>query len=113
LVTGTDPGARITYKIYQISADYQITPKLRFGGLLGRIRADTGTDNGASGWALASYWDAFKDTTLYLIVDALHNETNAGFRPSGSAGLTKTFTAANDVNGRTISGVHVGFVYRF
>lgn len=113
LVTGTDAGALTFYKIYQISADYQITPKLRLGGLYGRIKAESGTDKDANGWALASYWDAFKDTTLYAIVDSLHNQANAGFRPAGSAGLTKTFTAATDVNGQTIRGVHVGFVYRF
>ena len=112
-MSGSDAGALTFYKIYQVSADFLITPKLRFGGLYGRIKAETGTDKDANGWALASYWDAFKDTTLYAIVDSLHNQANAGFRPSGSAGLTKTFTAANDVNGRTIQGVHVGFVYKF
>jgi hypothetical protein len=50
---------------------------------------------------------------VYLVVDSLSNDANAGFRPSGSAGLTKTFTEAGDVNGQTIRGVHVGFVYRF
>jgi predicted porin len=113
LVTGTDTGALTFYKIYQISADYQITQKLRLGGLYGRIKAETGTDNDASGWSLASYYDVLKDTMVYAIVDSLHNEANAGFRPSGSAGLTKTFTAANDVNGRTIRGLHVGFVFKF
>jgi hypothetical protein len=32
---------------------------------------------------------------------------------SGAAGLTKPFTAAADVNGRTILGVHLGLVFRF
>jgi predicted porin len=113
LVTGTDTGALTYYKIYQVSADYQVTTKLRLGGLYGRIHAESGTDKDANGWSLAGYYDVFKDTILYLIADQIKNEANAGFRPSGSAGLTKTFTAANDVNGRTISGVHVGFVYKF
>jgi len=43
----------------------------------------------------------------------LSNDPNAGFRPSGSAGLTKTFTAPADVNGQRIRGAHVGFVYKF
>jgi len=30
------------------------------------------------------------------------NSPNAGFRPIGSAGLTEPFTAATDVNGKTI-----------
>jgi predicted porin len=113
LVAGTDTGALTFYKIYQLSADYQITQKLRLGGLYGRITAETGTDKDADGWSFAAYYDVFKDTMLYAIVDQISNEANAGFRPSGSAGLTKTFTAANDVNGRNISGVHVGFVYKF
>jgi len=113
LVTGTDTGALTFYKIYQLSADYQITPKLRIGGLYGRIVAETGDQKDADGWSAAGYYDIWRDTIVYAIVDAIKNEANAGFRPSGSAGLTKTFTAANDVNGRTISGVHVGFVYRF
>jgi predicted porin len=113
LVTGTDTGALTFYKIYQVSADYQITPKLRIGGLYGQIKAESGTDKDADGWSLAGYYDIWRDTLVYLIVDQIKNDANAGFRPSGSAGLTKTFTAANDVNGRTISGAHVGFVYRF
>jgi predicted porin len=113
LVTGTDTGALTFYKIYQLSADYQITPKLRIGGLYGRIVAESGDQKDADGWSVAGYYDIWRDTIVYAIVDAIKNEANAGFRPSGSAGLTKTFTAANDVNGRTISGVHVGFVYRF
>jgi predicted porin len=113
LVTGTDTGALTYYKIYQVSADYQITTKFRLGGLYGKIHAETGTAKDADGWSLAGYYDVFKDTMVYAIVDQIKNEANAGFRPSGSAGLTKTFTTANDVNGRTISGLHVGFVYKF
>jgi len=113
LVTGTDPGAQRFYKIYQVSADYQATPKLRVGGLVGKISAEDGNDMDATGWSFAGYYDVFKNTIVYAIVDQIRNEANAGFRPSGSAGLTKTFTDANDVNGRTISGVHVGFVFKF
>jgi predicted porin len=113
LVTGTDTGALTFYDIYQVSADYQITPKLRIGGLYGQIKAKSGIDKDADGWSIAGYYDIWRDTIVYAIVDEIKNQANAGFRPSGSAGLTKTFTAANDVNGRTISGVHVGFVYRF
>jgi hypothetical protein len=55
----------------------------------------------------------YKNVKLYLIADLLKNSRNAGFRPIGSAGLTKPFTAPDDVNGRTITGVHLGFVFRF
>jgi predicted porin len=113
LVTGTDPGAQTFYKVYQVSADYQATPKLRVGGLVGKIVAEDRDDADATGWSFAGYYDVFKNTILYGIIDQIKNDPNAGFRPQGSASLTKTFTDANDVNGRTISGVHVGFVYKF
>ena len=113
LVSGTDPGANTYYNIYQVSADYRLTPKVRIGALYGRIEDTSGTDKNATGWSVGSYYDAFRDTTFYFLVDSLANDPNAGFRPSGSAGLTKTFTDPNDVNGRTIRGAHVGFVYKF
>jgi predicted porin len=113
LITGTDAGALTYYHIYQASVDYQITEKVRVGGLYGRIRDESGTGKNADGWAIATYYDIFKDTMLYFLVDSINNDPNAGFRPAGSAGLTKTFTAASDVNGQTIRGVQVGFVYKF
>jgi predicted porin len=113
LVTGADPGANTRYDIPQISADYQVTKALRIGGLYGKIRDKSGTGKNANGWNVAAYYDVFKDTMLYFLVDSLKNDPNAGFRPAGSAGLTKPFTAAADVNGRTINGAQVGFVYRF
>lgn len=113
LVAGTDAGANTFYNIYQVSADYQLNPKVRIGGLYGRIRDDSGTGKNASGWSVGSFWDIFRDTTFYVLADSLSNDPNAGFRPSGSAGLTKTFTDPNDVNGRTIRGAHAGFVYKF
>jgi predicted porin len=113
LVAGTDAGANTYYNIYQISADYKLNAKVRIGGLYGQIKDDSGTGKNATGWALGSFWDIFRDTTLYALADDLSNDPNAGFRPSGSAGLTKTFTAPADVNGQRIRGVHVGFVYKF
>jgi len=113
LVAGTDAGANTYYGISQISADYQLAPKVRIGGLFGRIRDSSGSGKNANGWSVGSFWDAFRDTTLYALVDELKNDPNAGFRPSGSAGLTKTFTDAADVNGQRIRGAHIGFVYKF
>jgi hypothetical protein len=55
----------------------------------------------------------FRNIKLYLLAELLDNSPGAGFRPIGSAGLTKPFTAAADVNGRTITGVHLGGVFRF
>jgi predicted porin len=113
LITGTDTGALTEYDIPQISADYQITKTLRLGALYGRIRDKSGTGKNADGWNIAAYYDVFRDTMAYLLVNSLKNDPNAGFRPAGSAGLTKPFTAASDVNGRTINGIQIGFVYKF
>jgi predicted porin len=112
LIAGTDPGAVTYYNIYQASADYAITPALRVGGLFGLIRDSSGTGKNASGGSVGSHY-VFRNVKLYLIADLLRNSASAGFRPSGSAGLTKPFTAPEDVNGKTILGVHLGFVFRF
>jgi predicted porin len=112
LIAGTDVGAETYYNIYQASADYAITPALRVGGLYGLIRDSSGTGKNASGGSVGSFY-VFKNLKLYLLAELLDNSPNAGFRPIGSAGLTKPFTAAADVNGRTITGVHLGCVFRF
>jgi predicted porin len=112
LIAGTDPGAETYYNIYQVSADYAVTPALRVGGLYGMIRDSSGSGKNASGGSVGSFY-VIKSVKLYLIADLLDNARNAGFRPSGSAGLTKPFTLATDVNGRTIIGIHLGLVFRF
>jgi predicted porin len=112
LVTGTDPGADTTYNIYQASADYAVTPSLRVGALYGWIRDDSGTGKNASGGSIGGFY-TIKNVKLLLLADVLDNDRNAGFRPIGSAGLTKPFTAGADVNGETITGVHLGVVFRF
>jgi len=113
LVTGTDVGANTLYSISQVSVDYKLTPTVRIGALYGKIKDDSGGGKNADGWALGSYWDVTKELMIYGLGDSLSNDPNAGFRPSGSAGLTKTFTAPGDVNGRTIRMGAVGVVYKF
>ena len=71
LVTGTDTGALTFYDIYQVSADYQITPKLRIGALYGQIKAKSGVDKDADGWSIAGYYDIWRDTIVYTIVDQI------------------------------------------
>jgi predicted porin len=116
VVAGTDTNANRTYNIVQLSADYKVTSSLRVGGLIGRIN-DTATSNDASGGALGTYYDISKRTTLYGLWHTLRNKgdqvTGAGFRPSGSAGVQSNFTAASDVNGRTINGLAAGIIHRF
>lgn len=113
LVAGTDAGANTYYDIYQVSADYLLYKNVRIGALYGSIKDTTGTGKNATGFSYGIYWDIFRDTTFYVLGDSLDNDPNAGFRPSGSAGLTKTFTSPADVNGQTIRGAHAGFVYKF
>jgi predicted porin len=113
LVTGTDTGANTYYNIYQVSADYRLYPNVRIGALYGQIKDDSGGGKNADGWAVGAYWDVTKELMIYGLGNSLSNDPNAGFRPSGSAGLTKTFTAPGDVNGQTIRMGAVGVVYKF
>jgi predicted porin len=101
------------YRMLQVSADYRLLPKLRVGGLYGRVD-DTSVDNkNMNAWVVGAYYDIFRDTIVYGLVDALVNGHQAGFRPAGSAGLQTQFTSAADVNGQSIRGVQVGFIYKF
>jgi len=112
LLAGTDAGADTMYNIYQASADYSVTPAFRVGALWGWIRDDEGTGKNATGGSVGGFY-SIRNVKLFLIADVLANERDAGFRPIGSAGLTKPFTAPSDVNGETITGVHLGLVFRF
>ena len=113
LVTGTDVGANTYYNIYQVSADYYIAPTVRVGALYGKTKDDTNDVKNADGWSLAAYWDVTKELMVYGLANSLSNDPGAGFRPSGSAGLTKTFTSPADVNGQRIRMGAFGMVYKF
>jgi len=113
LVTGSDVGAKTYYNIYQFSADYWLYSNLRIGALYGQIKDDSGGGKNADGWAFGAYWDVTKELMVYGLGNSISNDPNAGFRPSGSAGLTKTFTAPGDVNGQTIRMGAIGMVYKF
>lgn len=113
LVTGADVGARTYYNIYQVSADYWVNKQVRVGALYGQIKDDSGGGKNADGWAFGAYWDVTKELMIYGLGNSLSNDPNAGFRPSGSAGLTKTFTAPADVNGQRIRMGAIGAVYKF
>ena len=113
LVAGTNPDVNRFYRIWQVSADYQVSAKLRVGALWGRIEDTSGSGRNANGGAIGAYYDLSKRTTLIALVDTLRNGANGGFRPSGSAGLKTNFGTPNDVNGRTINGVQLGVLHRF
>jgi predicted porin len=110
---GTSPDLRNFYNLWQVSADYYVTPLLRVGALWGVIDDTSGRSQGASGGAIGAYYDLSKRTTMYWLLDTIRNETNGGFRPNGSAALHANFTNPDDVNGRTISGLQMGVVHRF
>lgn len=110
---GTNPDLANFYGIWQVSADYRVSPRLRVGALWGVIRDDSGRDRGASGGAVGAYYDLSKRTMLLALLDTLRNDANGGWRPVGSAGLKNTFTVPTDINGRTIDGVQLGIVHRF
>src|SRR5499427_1783923 len=113
LVTGTDTGANTYYNIYQISADYYVAPTVRVGALYGKIKDDTNGVKNADGWGIGAYWDVTKELMIYGLGNSLSNDPGAGFRPSGSAGLTKPFTAPADVNGQRIRMGAFGMLYKF
>ena len=100
------------YGISTISADYMVTEKLRVGALYSMINDQSGNNDEADGYALGAYWNALRDTTLYLIVAGIDNESNGSYQFDGSAPLRKRFGAA-DVVGERLTSVNVGFLYRF
>lgn len=110
---GTDANLNNFYEILQLSADYRLSAQLRVGALWGQIKDKSGRSRGADGGSIGAYYDLSKRTTLIGMIETLKNDTNGGWRPSGSAGLKTTFTAPGDINGRTISGMQVGIVHRF
>ncbi|WP_092948414.1 porin [Roseateles sp. YR242] len=113
LMTGTVADVNRYYDIWQISADYNVTPQLRVGALWGSIK-DTGHDShGMTGAAVGGYYSLSKRTTLIAAWEMLDNEANGGFRPAGSAGVSPNFATPFDVNGRRISGVQLGILHRF
>lgn len=116
VLAGTNDDVNRTYGVWQISADYRLTPQVRLGALVGRIN-DRTSSNDASGGAVGAYYDVSKRTTLYGLWDTVRNKgdqaTGAGFRPTGSGALRSGFSTANDINGRTINGVQLGVVHRF
>jgi len=112
LVAGTNADANRFYNIVQLSGDYRITSQLRVGALYGKIIDTSHTGHSAKGGSIGAYYDLSKRTTLLALYESMDNDKNAGFRPSGSAGVSPNFTG-NDVNGRRINGIQAGIVHRF
>jgi predicted porin len=110
---GTSADLANFYDIWQVSADYYVTPLLRVGALWGKIDDKSGRGRGGSGGVVGAYYSLSKRTTLLALVDTMRNDSNGGWRPAGSAGLKTTFTAPTDINGKTINGLQFGIVHKF
>jgi predicted porin len=100
------------YNIFQISADYRVTPQMRVGALWGKMVDTSGGDAGASGGNVGVFYDLSKRTTLYSFASYMKNEQNAGFRFSGSAGPSANLAGA-DINGHKLTGFQAGVLHRF
>ena len=109
---GTDINAKRFFNINQISADYRISPQLRVGALWGVITDTTGNNGGASGGNVGAFYDLSKRTTLYSFLNYMKNQSNAGFRFSGSAGPSANLAGA-DINGKNLTGLQAGILFRF
>ncbi|MBK4736673.1 porin [Noviherbaspirillum pedocola] len=109
---GNDPNVQRFYNVYQISADYRVTPQLRVGALWGTMIDTSGGDAGAHGGNVGAYYDLSKRTTLYGFANWMKNQPNAGFRFSGSAGPSANLAGA-DINGRNLTGLQAGILHRF
>jgi predicted porin len=109
---GTDPSVNRFYNIYQISADYRVTPQLRVGALWGTMIDQSGQDSGAHGGNIGGFYDLSKRTTLYTFANWMKNQPNAGFRFSGSAGPSANLAGA-DINGKFLTGFQAGILHRF
>jgi predicted porin len=113
LLAGTDPNVGVYYDVWQGSAEYWLTKKLKAGALWGTIKDTSGGGKNAKGGAVGLWYDMFRDTLIYAYYDVISNDPKAGFRQAASAGLPTNFSAAADVNGQKISGVQLGVRYKF
>ncbi len=112
VVSGTNATVGTAYDVYQVSADYRLTPTLRLGGLYGKIKDNQASSGDASGWSVGAYWQVFSNLTLYSLIDSIDNNSTAAFSLAGSAALTKNFSGTN-LTGQRINGVQVGGLFRF
>ena len=101
------------YDIYQLSADYRVSPTLRVGALYGWIRNSTNSSKDATGASIGAYWDAITNLTLYGLVDELKNSSQASFGFADSAGSPYKNFVASDLMGQNVTGVQLGALYRF
>ncbi|QIL73881.1 porin (plasmid) [Diaphorobacter sp. HDW4B] len=113
LISGTSADARRYFNVYQISADYMLTPQLRIGGAWGRIDDTSNSGRDAVGGSVGAFYNISKRTMFYTVVDTLKNGPNGGFRMSGSGTPKTNITSASDIQGQRLRGVHLGVMHTF
>jgi predicted porin len=112
LLAGTSTDANRYFNVWQLSADYRVSPQLRVGALYGKIVDTSSSGRGAKGGSIGAYYDLTKRTSFYGLIESMTNDTNAGYRPFGSAALSPNFSGS-DVNGQKISGAQLGVIHKF
>lgn len=111
-VTGTDLNAGRYYNIYQLSADYRLTPAWRVGALYGFMHDMSGSGNNVNGANAGAFYSLSKRTTLYGFASMLNNHHQAGFRFSSSASPAINLTG-DAINGQRLTGLQLGMLLRF
>lgn len=101
------------YRIYQISADYRVTPALRVGAIWGKIVGPSGQESGASEGSVGLFYDLSVRTELQFMVAQLRNQTKGGWRTAAAGAVKGQFTVPTDVNGKTITSALVGISHKF
>jgi len=109
---GTDTNANRFFNIYQVSADYWVSPTLKVGALYGVIVDTSGGNAGASGGNVGAFYYLSKRTMLYGFANYMKNQANAGFRFSGSAAPSDNLAGTN-INGRSLIGLESGILVKF
>ena len=116
LFSGYDANILRFVNVYQISADYRITPQMRVGALYGQVvdknHAATANHAGAKGGNIGAIYDLSKRTTLYSFANYLKNDTDAGYRFGGSGAVSANLSGT-DVNNRKLIGLQAGIIHRF
>ena len=109
---GTDVNANRMYDIYQVSVDYRITEQFKIGTLYGVIKDTSGGNAGAKGGNIGGFSNLSNRTALYAFANYMKNDTNAGFRFSGSGSIATNLAGAA-INGQSLTGLQTGIVHRF
>jgi len=109
---GTDANARRYYNLWELSADYRVSPVFRVGAMAGGAHDTSGGGASVRSANVGAYYDLSKRTQLYGFASVMKNDHAAGFRFSSSAAPSANL-AGDDINGRRLSGLQLGILHRF